>query len=132
MYYARRLCPPWIDGSIGDRLALACSAPPLPTVSGLQTRITSGGSVTADTVKKVQAAAKKLDGAQQKFGDLYVKAAEKVLAKGAGYVPTEMERLAKLIDGGSITPDRKAAFLLKMNVLKAFKGEPATEAPDEL
>lgn len=90
------------------------------------------GGITADTVKKVQAAAGKLDAAQKKFGELYIKAAEKVVAKGAGYVDTELARLEKIIDGGNVTPDKKAAFLIKANVLKAFKGEPTKDVTEEL
>lgn len=116
---------PWTDRS-GRRFCLAL-------VSRVSTaRNQAGGSITTDRLEKLQVAAKGLEAAQQKFGDLYVKVAEKVLAKGAGYVGTELERLSKLIDGGSITPDRKAAFLLKANVLKAFKGEPATDVTEEL
>jgi protein disulfide-isomerase A6 len=88
--------------------------------------------VSADTVKKLQAAAGKLSAAEKKFGELYVKAAEKVVAKGAGYVDTELARLAKLVNGDAISADKKAAFLLKTNVLKGFKGEPATDVTEEL
>ena len=83
-------------------------------------------------MKKLQAAAAKLSAAEQKFVELYVKAAEKVVAKGAGYVDTELARLAKLMDGDGIAPDKKATFLLKSNVLKGFKGEPATDMTEEL
>jgi protein disulfide-isomerase A6 len=94
--------------------------------------LVSAGGITADTVKKVQAAAGTLEAAQKKFGELYVKAAEKVAAKGAGYVDTELARLEKMLDGGNVSPDKAAAFKLKANVLKAFKGEPASDATEEL
>jgi hypothetical protein len=83
-------------------------------------------------VKQLQAAAKKLDAAQQKFAEIYVKAAEKVVAKGAGYVDTELARLAKMIDGGNVSPDKKAAFLLKSNILRGLKGEPVSDVTEEL
>lgn len=80
----------------------------------------------------MQAAAGKLEAAQRKFGDLYIKAAEKVAAKGAAYIDTELARLEKMLDGGNVSPDKAAAFKLKQNVLKAFKGEPAMDATEEL
>jgi protein disulfide-isomerase A6 len=102
------------------------SAGRIPTLDAL---VASVGSISADTLVKGKAAVGELKGQAAVHGEMYLKAIEKVLAKGAAYVDTEMERLQKLVGGDNISPEKKAAFLLKSNILRAFKGEPVEEVP---
>jgi len=60
-------------------------------------------------------------------GQAYVKAAEKVLAKGgAEYVGKELKRLQGMLKGKSIVPEKLTSFQLRFNVLSAFQ-KPADE-----
>jgi protein disulfide-isomerase A6 len=53
-------------------------------------------------------------------GDLYVKAAEKVISKGASYITTERARLQKIIDGKTVQADKLDNMVKRKNVLDAF------------
>ncbi len=98
------------------------SAGRIPSLDALVAEATA---ISEATLKKAKAVAAKLQGQAKEHSDLYLKAIEKVVAKGADYIDTEAERLRKLISGGNIAPDKKAFFQLKANILRAFKGEPA-------
>jgi protein disulfide-isomerase A6 len=50
----------------------------------------------------------------------YIKIAEKVIEKGAGYVSAELARLTSLLKKGSLLPKARTTFQLKHNVLSAF------------
>jgi protein disulfide-isomerase A6 len=68
-------------------------------------------------LEKIQAEAKSSD---SKFADLYVKAAEKIIAKGDEYVTKEKTRLGKLIDGKSSAAAKLDDMVRRRNVLEAF------------
>jgi protein disulfide-isomerase A6 len=69
----------------------------------------------------------KEDVAVAKKAAAYIAAAQKALTKGgAAYVTKEVARLSGLINKGSITPESKAGFQLRQNILKAFV-DPAEE-----
>lgn len=77
------------------------------------------------TLKSAKDVVSGLEGKQKAYGEHYVKAIEKVIAKGPSYVENEIARLAKVLGGGSVTADRKTLFLLRTNILKAFLPEEA-------
>jgi len=96
-------------------------------IPALDVLVASAGSIGADTLAKGKAVVAELTGQAAVHGEIYVKAIDKILAKGAAYVDTEMERLQKLLGGDNISPEKKLSFLLKFNILRAFHGEPAEE-----
>jgi len=57
---------------------------------------------------------------EEAYAKVYIKVAEKVLEKGAGYVANELARLGSLISKGSLLPKARKTFQLKHNVLSAF------------
>ncbi len=72
-------------------------------------------------VSTLSAAVSDLTGEPLKKGQAYLSAVEKAVAKGgATYVEKEVQRLAGLIAKGNITPETKAGFQLRQNILKAF------------
>jgi len=87
-----------------------------------------GKDITAATLDKVKSATASLEGKLKGYGDLYVKAVEKVLAKGKNYVDDEIKRLTKLADGTNVSADKKTLFLLRKNILNAFKGSDGVTA----
>ena len=50
----------------------------------------------------------------------YAMIAKKIVAKGPGYLTTEKERLAGMIQSGSVNPLKKTTFMIRSNVLDAF------------
>ena len=57
---------------------------------------------------------------QEAYAATYIKVAEKVVEKGAGYVASELVRLGNLIGKGNLQPKARTTFQLKHNVLSAF------------
>lgn len=51
----------------------------------------------------------------------YLKTAEKVAAKGVEYVEKEIARLSGMIAKSTVTAEKKTAFMLRKNILKAFQ-----------
>lgn len=99
-------------------------------VPSLDEMIATAGSISEATLNKGKEAVASLQGKAREYGDLYVKAMEKVVAKGSDYLDTELARLIKLVESGNISPDKKVLFLLKQNVLRALKGEPVPAEPE--
>ena len=91
-------------------------------VPSLDELVASAGSISEATLTKGKEAVQNLQGKAREYGDLYIKAMEKVVAKGSDYLDTELARLIKLVESGNISPDKRVLFLLKQNVLRALKG----------
>jgi len=98
-------------------------------IAELDALVASVQGITSETLTKAKEVATGLKDQAAAHGDVYLKAIEKVLTKGAAYVDTEAERLRKLLAGDNISPEKKALFLIKTNILRAFKGEPVEEVP---
>ena len=112
----------------------------LPTagrVAALDTVLSEAAfKVTKETVAALKKAVDELEGGAKEKGAAYLKAAEKVLGKGADaatYVAKEVQRLGGMLASKSIQSEKKAAFQLRQNVLRAFMpGTPAaTDAQGE-
>ena len=64
-----------------------------------------------------------LEGAEKDSAAIYLRVMKKIAAKGDGYVASEIERLSKMVNGGSISPAKATKFALKLNVLSSFESE---------
>ena len=80
----------------------------------------SKGSWDAAFASAIADAAGKLEGSSKDFGKLYVAAANKVVAKGVSYVSTESKRLENMAKSGSVNPEQRTNFQLRINILRAF------------
>eukprot|EP01039_Chlorochromonas_danica_P002387 gene2387-2619_t len=103
----------------------------LPTagrVTALDTIVSAAGYVvTEDVIAQLKTAVSQLQGKESKFGQIYLAVAEKILAKGSEYIVKETGRLTKVAAGSSVKPESKNQFLLKINVLNAFRASAAGE-----
>jgi len=68
------------------------------------------------------------DSKEAGYSKTYIKVAEKVLEKGAGYVAAELARLGSVMSKGSLLPKARKTFQLKHNVLSAFHRVTVDEA----
>lgn len=87
--------------------------------------------VTAEVLETLKKTAADTTSANAAHVKLYLNAAEKIVAKGADYVNTELARIAKMLGGANIKPESKTNFQLRQNVLKAFTND-ADSAAEEL
>lgn len=83
--------------------------------------------MTKDTLAAAKKIVAGLEGKDKANGEHYVKAIEKILAKGTSYPATEVARLSKVIGGGNIAAEKRSLFLLRSNILKAFMPAESTE-----
>jgi len=80
----------------------------------------AGGVFDAGFLDKLTSATKALEGKEAAFGKLYASASAKVVAKGIGYVETEIKRLQGMISSPSVVAETKTNFQLRQNILRAF------------
>ncbi|OWZ68870.1 protein disulfide-isomerase domain [Cryptococcus neoformans] len=115
------------------------------SVSGLLSE-TAGRVLTLDTlaseffsanvperpeiVKKAQEAVTTLDGKSKTTADYYVKAMERIIAKGEEWLTKEQTRLASLLASPSLAPTKLDELKVKINILSAFASKKASEAYD--
>ena len=85
-------------------------------VAALDEIVSSAAAVDESLVAALNGAS-----AKKESIDLYVSIANKIIAKGKGYLNTESKRLDQLIEGASVNALKKTSFMLKRNVIKAFK-----------
>lgn len=90
-------------------------------VLGLEDIIGAAAAFDAAFVGTLKAAAASLTGEDAKHAMQYVAVAEKIVAKGLGYLDTEIARLGGMLSKPSIQAEKKTEFQLKQNILKAFK-----------
>ena len=76
--------------------------------------------ITASDVKEAKSIAATLTKDERQYADIYVKVLEKMESKGASYASNELARLTRMMVGGGVTPVKKDAFQLKMNILSEF------------
>mmetsp|Transcript_7817 Transcript_7817/g.17051 ORF Transcript_7817/g.17051 Transcript_7817/m.17051 type:complete len:256 (+) Transcript_7817:71-838(+) len=62
---------------------------------------------------------------------IYLKIMEKIAEKGQAYIPTEITRVNKLLDG-QLAATKKAELAEKMKILNVFSSATATTTKDEL
>ena len=74
---------------------------------------------TIAILKKAESTAKGLEAKDADSGKYYVKVMSKVAEK-PDFVTKETERLQKMIDDGSVKPDKKTQFGRRLNILSSF------------
>jgi len=72
-------------------------------------------------VKKAEGALKSLGGSDSKHGEIYINYMKAIIKKGNNIVEQEVQRLSKMIDGGSLTSAKVDEFSIKKNILSQFK-----------
>lgn len=82
-----------------------------------------GSSDQAGLLKQAEEAVSALTGQAATYGNMYVKAMKKILAKGSGYVAKESKRLGGMLESGSVSAAKKTNFMLRRNVLAFFQEE---------
>ncbi|CAM9375613.1 unnamed protein product [Choristocarpus tenellus] len=87
-----------------------------------------GNVVDEVLILSLTEASEGLEGKQAEHAGLYVRVARKVVEQGAGYLEKENQRLGNLLNGGSISPQKRTLFMVRRNVLRAF-AEGRGEAP---
>lgn len=83
--------------------------------------ISESGDIDVDVQKKVQVVVDGLDGSDAKHGALYVKAINKIVAKGPIYVEEELKRLEGLLENDNVSSQKKTLFALRKNILQVFQ-----------
>lgn len=102
-----------MDGSLDDSAG---------HVAALNTLLGSSLGVVDDAlVASLTSAAADLTGNDKTHGDMYVSIAKKVVAKGKGYIQTEIKRLSGMIEGSGVSAAKKTTFMLRRNILNAFE-----------
>ena len=94
-------------------------------IADIDKLITFNANIDAKTVQSIKDIVGRLTGRATDHGKLYVATAEKVLAKGNGYVAKEIQRLTKMTKSSSVVPESKTNFQLRINILNAFFKETA-------
>jgi len=72
-------------------------------------------------LKKAEAIVKSLAADVAKHGETYVSYMKAVIKKGKDVVESEVARLGKIIEGGSLTPSKVDEFTIRKNILSQFK-----------
>ena len=76
-----------------------------------------GGKDASNNVKIISEAAEKVSDNDTKNAQVYVKIFKKIESSGENYLTTEIARLSKMLDGGSISAKQKSMFQYKVNIL---------------
>jgi protein disulfide-isomerase A6 len=90
-------------------------------VMALEDVIGATSMYDAKFLDMLKAAAASLSGSEATHAQQYVAVAEKVLAKGDEYLDKEIARLANMLGKPGIQAEKKTEFMLKTNILRAFK-----------
>jgi protein disulfide-isomerase A6 len=77
--------------------------------------------VDASVISDLKAASQSLSGYDLAASKIYVAVAEKIAAKGADYAAKESARLLTMISNPSVSAESKTNFMLKYNIIAAFK-----------
>ncbi|KAI9371798.1 thioredoxin-like protein [Aspergillus egyptiacus] len=99
----------------------------LPALDSLIAEYTSSENLQ-DLVAEVKKAAKGVEG---KYGEYYVKVAEK-LSQNSEYAAKEFERLKKLLAKGGSAPEKVDDIISRSNILRRFLGREEKNVKDEL
>ncbi|WVO22327.1 protein disulfide-isomerase domain [Cryptococcus decagattii] len=84
----------------------------------------------SEIVKKAQEAVTTLDNKSRATADYYIKAMERITAKGEEWLAKEQARLANLLASPSLAPTKLDELKVKINILSAFAAQKAGEAYD--
>jgi len=108
----------WINDKVGTHRTVGGllneKAGRVETLDSLAAEFLESGDQTAALAEIKKVAAGGAD------AQLYVNAAEKIIAKGNSYVASERARLQKIIDGRTTTADKLDNMVKRRNVLDAF------------
>jgi len=74
-----------------------------------------------EELKKAEVVAKSLSGTDKKNADTYITYIKAVIKKGNTLVESELQRLAKMLDSGSVTGSKVDEFTIRKNILSQFK-----------
>jgi protein disulfide-isomerase A6 len=87
--------------------------------------LVKGKAAAADAalLTAVQEAAAVLSAAEQELAERYVGTVKKIIEKGTDYVSKEVKRLGSMLKSSNVSPDKKAGFMLRQNVLNVFLQE---------
>eukprot|EP00607_Mallomonas_marina_P005519 CAMPEP_0182428776 /NCGR_PEP_ID=MMETSP1167-20130531/23535_1 /TAXON_ID=2988 /ORGANISM="Mallomonas Sp, Strain CCMP3275" /LENGTH=364 /DNA_ID=CAMNT_0024611863 /DNA_START=55 /DNA_END=1149 /DNA_ORIENTATION=+ len=78
------------------------------------------GGVDDTLVRKLKETADTLEGASAEFAKMYLSVAKKITEKGKDYLDNELKRLGGMIRSESVAAEKKTAFMIRSNILKAF------------
>lgn len=90
-----------------------------------------GATDKAAALSAAEADAAALSSEHAVNGKHYVKAMQKVIEKGAGYIEAELTRIAKMIEDDGVAAAKKTLFYVRRNILSSFLPKaPAAEAQE--
>jgi protein disulfide-isomerase A6 len=75
----------------------------------------------AEELKKAEVIVKSLAGDVVKHGETYLSYMKAIIKKGQDVVESEVSRLGKMLDSGSLTPSKVDEFTVRKNILSQFK-----------
>lgn len=77
-----------------------------------------GGKGASANLEKISEAVEKVSEEEAEMAKVYIKIFSKMVAKGEDYLTTEVARLSKMLDNGSISAKQRSMFQYKVNILK--------------
>jgi len=87
----------------------------------LITRFKAGGkSEKQKLLTELESKAASYTGPNKDLAKFYTITAKRVIEKGDSFAPAEVQRLQRLIDSGSVTPDKFAEFSKRLNIVTEF------------
>jgi len=103
-----------IDGRLDETVGRVAALDELAKV------FLSDSKSRADTIKKAEAEVAKLTGVDAEHAQFYVKYMQAVVKKGEDFLKSEKDRIAKLLDGGSLASSKSDEFAVRKNILSQF------------
>jgi protein disulfide-isomerase A6 len=102
------------DGNLDDTVGR------IAALDELAKKFVSDPSSRADTIKKAEAEVGKLSGNDATYAQFYVKYMNVVSKKGDEFLKQEKDRIAKLLEGGSLASGKSDEFVVRKNILSQF------------
>ena len=90
-------------------------------IAALDQLISAASTIDSILVEALKASAGTLAAQFSKNSQTYLSLAEKIVSKGVGYIETEIARVTKMVASGNISPLQKTSFMMRINILNAFK-----------
>lgn len=111
---------PAMEEWIKKQLEADSSFAAVPELAAIGAKLTQGKLQAEEAVTAIKEAAAKLDETVKENAELYIKFAEKVVAKGLGYIEKELTRLQKISSGGKMSAAKLLEVSRKISVLESF------------
>ncbi|KAL0589302.1 hypothetical protein ABG067_002521 [Albugo candida] len=92
-------------------------------VAELDVLVSGVTDFTNSHLNQAEAIVEKLEGEDAEHGALYIKAIKKIIAKGSGYIESEIKRLEGLLRNKNVPLVKRKLFEKRKNILKALNGE---------